>query len=269
MITAKKFQKIVFDYFRNHGRRLPWRETIDSYAIFVSEVMLQQTQVDRVVSKYQAWLKKFPTWRSLAKASAGEVLRMWQGLGYNRRALNLRRAAERIMQEYGGELSDDVELLKKLPGVGPYTAGAVLAFAFNKPVPIIETNIRRVYIHHFFPEKKKVSDSEILKLVTSHLPLITSPRTWYYALMDYGSHMSKIVSNPNRKSKHYAKQLKFKGSRRQIRGAILRLLAQNGSTTKQKIKTEFNGTSHNIEEILKELETEGFLRIKKSKIIIQ
>lgn len=166
-------------------------------------MMLQQTQVDRVVPKYQAFIKKYPTQKALARAPLKDVLTLWSGLGYNRRAKYLWEAAR------GGT-----------KGVGPYTKAAVAVFAHNKPEVLIETNIRTVYLHHLFPNRHSVPDTKLLPYIV--VPKGVEPRVWYAALMDYGAHLKKSVPNPSRRSKHHTKQKKFAGSDRQIRGAILR-----------------------------------------------
>lgn len=193
--------------------------------------MLQQTQVPRVIPKFREFLRAFPTFRALAAAPVAAVLRAWQGLGYNRRALMLRRCAQVVVQEYGGRLPADADALRALPGIGPYTAGAVLAFAFDRPEPVIETNIRRVYLHHFFPGRTAVPDADVLPLVSRHLAAVPSSRDWYAALMDYGTYLAGEVENPNRRSRHHARQAKFEGSLRQLRGRILRTLLRGGPTT--------------------------------------
>ncbi len=231
-IFIPAFRKIIWAYYRHHKRPMPWRETTDPYKVFVSEVMLQQTQVSRVLEKYPPFTKKFPSFAALAKAPSSSVIALWQGLGYNRRALFLKRSAEIIMHDHGGRLPDDVDRLRKLPGVGSGTAGSLLAFAFNKPSAFIETNIRRVFIHFFFSKKKSVSDEMIMPYVVAALDKKNS-REWYWALMDYGAMLAKTTENPNRRSKHYAKQKKFEGSMRQIRGAIVRVLLSTPSVTVQ------------------------------------
>jgi A/G-specific adenine glycosylase len=217
------FKKIVWAHYKKHGRVLPWRETRDPYKILVSEIMLQQTQVDRVLPKYKSFLRRFPTFETLANASTANVIREWQGLGYNRRAVNLKKAARAIVVTHGGKLPKTYTELVALPSIGPYTAGALLAFVWNTHHVIIETNIRTAYIHHFFPTEK-VSDTKLLPLIEVSLDK-KNPREWYYALMDYGSHIKKTIGNVSRASLHYKKQNVFKGSVRQLRGAILRELA--------------------------------------------
>lgn len=222
------FVSVVREFALRNTRELPWRETYDPYLILVSEIMLQQTQVDRVVPKYMAFVKKFPNFKKLAGAGQDGVLSLWKGLGYNRRALALHRLAKVVCKDYNGRLPADETLLRLLPGVGCYTARAVLAFAFNKPVVFIETNIRTVYIHHFFADGIAVDDKQLLPIIEMTLD-IGNPRQWYYALMDYGSVLKKMVGNLNVRSKHYAKQSRFQGSDRQIRGKILEFLLARGS----------------------------------------
>lgn len=226
------FAATVTDFYRTSGRHtLPWRNTKNPYRILLSEMMLQQTQVDRVIPKYHAFIEQFPTVQSLAGASLGEVLIAWQGLGYNRRAKMLHSCAQEVVLRYKGVFPKTFTKLVSLPGIGPYTAGAVMAFAYNQPVPIIETNIRAVFIHHFFKNKDTVLDADIIALVEKTLDS-KNPREWYWALMDYGSFIKKEFGNPNSKSKHYIKQSKFEGSDRQIRGAILRELVHQKKMTR-------------------------------------
>jgi A/G-specific adenine glycosylase len=228
---VKAFQAQIWAFYRVSGRKnLPWRKTKNPYKIMVSEVMLQQTQVSRVLEKYPGFTRVFPTVEILAKAPLSEVLGVWQGMGYNRRGLALKRMAEKVMSEFKGKIPRERHELESLPGIGPYTAGAVRAFAWSVPEIFIETNIRRVYIHHFFSlgssTPKLVSDKEIMPLVDATLDK-ENPREWYWALMDYGSHLPKVMkNNSNTQSKHYVKQTKFKGSLRELRGKILRALGE-------------------------------------------
>lgn len=219
-----RFRKIVYSYYNEHGRSFPWRNTHDPWAVLVSEIMLQQTQTERVVPKYKEFMLHFPTAASLASAPLSELLPIWSGLGYNRRALALKRAAAQIVELYGGVLPADEEKLDGLDGVGPYTARAVMAFAFGYPSAFIETNIRSVFIYHFFPGAETVSDREIEPLVSAALDS-DDPRSWYYALMDYGVALKKKTGNPSRRSSAYARQSPFAGSHRRIRGAVLRELS--------------------------------------------
>ena len=236
--SVPEFQQVVWEYYRQHGRQMPWRDDPTPYGVAVSEIMLQQTQVSRVLQKYPVFLAAFPDWQTLAVARLVDVLAVWQGLGYNRRALNLHKLAQSVVGDFGGVLPDDPIVLWKLPGIGPGTAGSIAAFAFNRPVVFIETNIRRVFIHHFFADTSKVADTELLPFIEQALDH-ANPREWYYALMDYGAHLAVAVPNPNRRSKHYARQPQFEGSDRQIRGAIVRLLLEFPVLTAQDVANRF------------------------------
>lgn len=227
------FQQIVLGYYEHHARTFPWREDASPYRVFISEVMLQQTQAgSRTIEKFNAFIKRFPNFASLAAAPLADVLTLWQGLGYNRRALALKKTAEIIVRDYGGELPRTVEELDALPGIGHATACSISAFAFDAPVVFIETNVRNVFIHHFFSGRADVYDAELVPLVTAALAGMRSGE-WYSALMDYGSMLKKVYGNASRRSKHYAKQSVFEGSDRQLRGAILRLVSQRGSASLQ------------------------------------
>jgi A/G-specific adenine glycosylase len=221
-MTVASFRKIVWNHYKKFGRHnLPWRKTRDLYKILVSEVMLQQTQVERVIPFYEKFLKRFPTAQKLAAAPLSEVLKSWQGLGYNRRAKQLRAAAQAMV----GRKKFSVVELEALPGIGPYTARAVAAFAYNEDDILLETNIRTAITHHFFAGKKKVSDTEIEKILIPALPK-GKAREWYFALMDYGAFLKKSGIKLNAKRPQYVKQTRFAGSIREARGAILRTLAE-------------------------------------------
>ncbi len=233
-MNIPQFQKVIWNYYKKNKRNFPWRNTKDPYKILVSEIMLQQTQAPRVVPKYNSFIKRFPTLKSLADTKLSEVLREWQGLGYNRRAKYLKMCAETVVRKYGGKFPKDFNKLVEFPGIGPATAGDLMAFAWNMPVVVIETNIRSVFIHHFFSkesEKRKIHDKEILPLIEKILDK-KKPREWYSALMDYGAYL-KETSNPGRKSAHYAKQSPFKGSNREKRSKILKLILQKPRTEKE------------------------------------
>lgn len=229
--------------------------------------MLQQTQANRVVEYYARFLENFRTVEALAQAPLRDVLVVWQGLGYNRRAVMLKRLAEQMVREHGGVLPQAPEALAKLPGIGRATAGAIAAFAFNAPTVFIETNIRRAYIHHFFKEGSAVADAEIYPLVAATVDQ-TNPREWYRALMDYGAHLPKITANPNRRSRHYVKQSKFEGSNRQLRGKILKLLLKNKSMRPNEIAGELGKSTQGVATVLKSLEQEGFLLVKDNRFIL-
>jgi A/G-specific adenine glycosylase len=265
-MTIPDFRRTVWQYYNQHKRDLPWRRTHDSYAIVVSEIMLQQTQVDRVIPKYDAWVKRWPDFKSLARTRVPAVLQEWQGLGYNRRALSLHRLAQVVAKEQGGKLPRDEASLVKLPGIGSYTAAAICAFAYNQPVIMIETNIRSVFIHHYFPDTQRpVTDAELLPLIANALDK-KHPRDWYWALMDYGSHLKKQGTNPARRSRHYVKQSRFAGSNRQVRGGILKALTKHRRLSKRQLVKELAFEAERIETSLQQLQTEGFITVEGGKI---
>lgn len=273
------FQKKVWGYYFEHGRHsLPWRfgvrdkstrvnsKILDPYRIFVSELMLQQTQVDRVVPKYLAFVEKFPNVSSLAHAKQSDVVRLWQGLGYNRRALYLKKACEAIVTEPAVKFPMTFDSLLKLPGIGPYTAGAICAFVYNQPVVFIETNIRAVFLHELFPGQSDVSDKDIVPLIEKTLDH-DNPREWYWALMDYGAYLKKSQSNPSRRSVHHTVQSKFVGSDRQIRGAIVSVFSAHDTLSKNKLfellaKYEKVRVSAQLERLL----FEGFI-LQKGRVL--
>jgi A/G-specific adenine glycosylase len=253
------FRARVWAHYRSHGRSMPWRETRDPYRILVSEVMLQQTQVDRVRAKYQEFLAAFPELATLASAPLDRVLAAWQGLGYNRRAVALHRAARLLIADHRGHVPDDTAALVALPGIGTATAASIRAFAFDAPVVFIETNIRRVFIHEFFPGREAVADAELVPLVAAALER-RSPREWYYALMDYGAELARRVPNPNRRSRSYARQSPFEGSDRQVRGAILRALVGGAALTPAGVARAAGGNRERVVRLLGDLEREGFVQ---------
>jgi len=222
-VDILEFQEIIWQKGRELFRDMPWRTDTRPYYVMVSEIMLQQTQVDRVVPKFDAFIERFPTVQDLSKASLGEVLQMWSGLGYNRRAKFLHEAAIKIMNEYSGVFPETEKELVSLPGVGVNTAGAILAYSFNQPSIFIETNIRTVYFYHFFLEREEVSDVELRAVVEATVDS-EHPRQWYWAMMDYGSYLKRQGIGQNKKSRHYKKQSPLKGSVREVRGQILKLL---------------------------------------------
>lgn len=223
------FQATVWDYYTKQGRHdLPWRHAepdgmFDPYKILVSELMLQQTQVPRVIPKFQEFIRQFPDSKTLAQSPQQAVLAAWSGLGYNRRARFLQQAAQMIEREFDGVVPRSIDDLIRLPGVGRNTAGAVVTYAFNEPVVFIETNIRTVLLHHFLAGQDAVDDKTIAELVAATLDH-EQPREWYWALMDYGSFLKQTAGNASRNSKHYVKQSRFEGSRRQLRGRIIKEL---------------------------------------------
>jgi len=239
-------------YFEEGRAHLPWRATRDPYKILVSEVMLQQTQVERVIPYYKKFIRTYPSARVLARVSLANVLHTWQGLGYNRRAKFLHQAAKVInnkYNKYNRRFPDTVEEIEQLPGVGRYTARAVSAFAFNRPEIFVETNIRTVFFHHV-PAKRKRSDKQLLPLVGRALKESgLEPREFYAALMDYGAHLKKKGITLNKHSSHYVRQSKFEGSARQLRGAILRELLLHQAT----LSTLVHRIPRNQQEVAHEL----------------
>lgn len=254
----QSFVATVWNFYAAHQRsHLPWRQTTNPYHILVSELMLQQTQVDRVIPKYRAFIEAYPTTAALAAAPLGKVLALWQGLGYNRRAKYLQQAAQYIEAELYGEFPKTEATLRKLPGVGPYTAAAVCAFAFDAPAVLIETNVRQVMVWHFFRSAPTVSEAMIRDRVEKTLPT-KDYRGWYSALMDYGSHLKRQHGNLTQKSTVYSKQSAFKGSNREIRGAILRVLTKQ-PCAKQQLLRQLAFDSLRVEEQLSKLLAEGLI----------
>ena len=257
--AVTRLQKIIYEYYHEHGRALPWRATDDPYHIFVSEIMLQQTQVERVMAKYEQFVAAFPGFWSLANATLREILKVWQGMGYNRRALALKKSAALVIEAFHGQLPSSPIELMTLPGVGRNTASAIAAFAFQKPTVFVETNIRTVFIHFFFHNSSPVKDSEIIPLVAGTLDT-TNPRKWYYALMDYGVMLKKMHHNPSRKSAHYKRQGPFKDSNREIRGMILRVLLAKPHCSERELMQSLGGDTERIHRILIMLQKEGFVK---------
>jgi A/G-specific adenine glycosylase len=253
MDRQSEFVEVVWEYYAKHGRDLPWRtQPFDAYTILVSEVMLQQTKVTRVVPKYQAFLKQFPTIESLANNSLSEVIRAWSGFGYNRRAKSLHEAAKQLAPRPEPWSLEDLTACK---GIGFNTAAAVITYAYNQPLAFIETNIRTVYIHHFFADQTDVDDKALLPLIEQTLDQ-EHPREWYWALMDYGSFLKTTVGNAARFSKHHTKQSIFQGSKRQIRGQVLRLVA-NQSMNKAKLQQHIS--DDRLHQVLDQLVADGLL----------
>jgi len=261
---TRQFRRRVYRYFSDHGRSLPWRRRLNPYRVLVSEIMLQQTQVSRVAEKYGPFLVRFPDFKVLAAALLSDVLREWQGLGYNRRARSLHRAARIVVEEFGGRLPRDIAHLARLPGIGPATANSIAAFAFNAPVVFVETNIRAVFIHVFFRGRDGVRDDEIVPLVEQTLDR-DNPRKWYSALMDYGVELKRTHGNPSRRSAHHHVQSPFEGSDRQVRGRILRTLLAHRKASCAMLHKETGCEPERLRRILRDLVREGMLiREKRS-----
>ena len=239
-MDSEEFRRLLTQKGEELYRAMPWRDDTRPYYVLVSELMLQQTQVPRVVPKFEAFIAVFPDERALAAASLADVLKLWQGLGYNRRAKFLYQAAQMIVNDFGGEFPEDEKDILKLPGVGKNTAGAILAYAFIRPAIYVETNVRAVYIHHFFADNFAVDDKQIIELLEATIDR-ESPRQFYQNLMDYGSWLkSKGVRNTSQ-SRHYKKQSPLRGSVREVRGQILRVLSKADLTLselQQRIKAD-------------------------------
>ncbi|MFI5294475.1 MAG: A/G-specific adenine glycosylase [Thermodesulfovibrionales bacterium] len=262
--SISRFRKMIYDHYLREGRPLPWRKTRNPYRILVSEIMLQQTQVGRVLDKYRLFIKAFPDFAALAEAPISDILNAWKGLGYNRRAISLKKIAETVVEQYGGSLPSDPEVLITLPGIGKYSAPAIYTFVTGRPSLFVETNIRRVYIHFFFQDRQGIGDEEIIPILEKTMDA-KDPRQWYYALMDYGVKLKAEVENPNRRSAGYRKQSPFKGSARQVRGAILRALIGSSAMSKNQIKKRVSGYAGDIDGILACLVKEGFLEKKNER----
>lgn len=257
--VIETFREIIYDFYNKHRREFPFRNKIEPYYVLVSEIMLQQTQTSRVSQKFLEFIEKFPNFKALANANLDDVLKEWQGLGYNRRAVALKDIAEKIINQYNGKLPADVEILKTFPQIGHNTASSIVSFAFNKPTFFIETNIRRVYIYFFFPGRDNVDDKEIMELL-KRTSDIQNPRKWYYALMDYGVMLKKTHPELNKRSKHYRKQKKFKGSSRQLRGKVLKLVLKNSDIKIDDLYNQLNFETKRIDKVINQLEKEGFLK---------
>ncbi len=257
-LAIDRFRQQIYRFFADHGRQMPWRETSDPYHILVSEIMLQQTPVERVAPQYEPFITAFPDVASLAQAPLREIMLKWQGLGYNRRALALQRLAQRLVSEFQGQLPESVATLRTLPGIGAATAGALAAFAFNQPVVFIETNIRRVFLHCFFADQSGIRDQEILPLVDQTLDR-ARPRPWYYALMDYGAMLKHAAPNPNRRSAHYQRQSAFADSDRQIRGLILKTLLEAPALSREDLLRAVDKSPARTQALIETLIKEGFL----------
>ena len=265
---VRAFRKKVYDHYHAQWPRPALaQERVNPYRVLVSEIMLQQTQVERVIEKYKEFLAAFPDFAALAKAPLPKLLSLWSGLGYNRRALALKALAQKVVEEHKGRLPSDRELLLALPGIGNYTAGAVMAFAFNKPVVFMDTNIRRVYIHEFFQDQEGVHDDELIPLVERTMDP-ADPRTWYNALMDYGTMLKQQHANPNRRSAHYTRQSPFENSNRQVRGRILKVLVAGAPLTALQIVKKVAMDAERVKDNLVQMEKEGFIRKKGRSFVI-
>lgn len=274
---VRKLSEALWQHYDEAGRHdLPWRKTVSPYRVVVSEIMLQQTQVVRVETYFKAWMKRYPSWCTLAAAPLKDILLSWQGLGYNRRGKYLHDVAKIVTKEYRGKLPHDRNTLEALPGIGHYTAGSIRAFAFNEPDVFLETNIRTVLFYHFYRWQaqfiKSVPDQELMavleKFIKSDERAEAHPRELYYALMDYGSHLKTTVGNLNRNSKSYTKQSKFEGSRRQLRSQILRFILKEGSATEANIVKATRSEEALTKTLLQELIKEGSIKKQRNCYLI-
>jgi A/G-specific adenine glycosylase len=248
----KSFQEKIFNWWKSNRREFPWRQTTDPYKILVSEIMLQQTQASRVVEKYNEFINKYPSLENLASATGAQVLKIWSGLGYNRRALWLLEASKEIMEmKQFPKTSKDLEELK---GIGPYTSRAILIFAFNKDVATVDTNIRRIFIHEGFAIEE-TTDEELFTIANRLLPKGQS-RDWHNALMDYGA--EKITAKKTG-IRPPSKQSSFKNSSRMFRGAIVKYLIKNSNVNDQKIANECQIPKEELDDILSSLIKDGLI----------
>lgn len=224
--------RLFFPYYLEKARDLPWRKTEDPYAILVSEIMLQQTQVPRVIEKYKAWIRRFPTHFGFSSSRYADNFAVLTGLGYNRRALYLKQCADEIVKIR--HFSHNTRSTQKLPGIGPHTSQSICVFVCDQPHPLIETNVRTIYIHHFFADKTSCWWWWIIA-TCCRLYGSDNPRKWFNALMDYGTFLKEQMPNPSRKSTGYVKQ-----SPRtvlcEVRGWILKQLSTKLEITSMRLK---------------------------------
>ncbi len=261
-MEIEEFRRLLRQQGEESYRDMPWRQDTRPYYVLVSELMLQQTQVDRVIPKFEAFIRRFPSEKELAAASLADVLKQWQGLGYNRRAKFLQEAAKKIVEI--GQFPNDEAGLLTLPGVGKNTAGAIRAYAYDQPAIFIETNVRAVYIHHFFADSDVIDDKDIAKLLDETLDR-EHPREFYWALMDYGTQLKKQGIKPSR-SRHYVKQSPLKGSVREVRGQIIAILSE-GDTTMALLAVRYDGDER-FEQALNGLITDGLVMVSDDDIYL-
>jgi A/G-specific adenine glycosylase len=285
--------KNILVWYGEYHRDLPWRKTYDPYHILVSEVMLQQTQVDRVVTKYTQFLDEFPTVTALAKASTADVIRAWAGLGYNRRALFLQRTAVVILEKHNNIFPKNIHALLELPGIGEYTARAILSFAFDVPVAVMDTNHRKFY-SRVFGHKKMLTDKELLVFAQEfvntivQLQMLFSKKDatcsvvyyWNQALMDFMSAVAKknthplvqdfILNYPEiPKKKQKKKTVKFRDTDRYYRGRIIALLREKESVRLATVQKQFDDISpERFQKIIAGLEKDGLIKQANHSIVL-
>jgi len=252
-----EFKETVLSHYRQAKRKFPWHYA-DPWGVTVSEFMLQQTRTERVIPYWENWMKLWPKPEALADASMETALRAWSGLGYNRRCRYLKESAAIIMSENGGRVPETPQALLALPGVGPYMSAAIACFAYNYPAVFIETNIRSAVIHCFFPDRNDVRDSEIIPILEAALNR-KDPRTWHYALMDYGAFLKSTTTNPSRRSAHYTRQSPFNGSFRQARGKVIKALVSMGQCNAEELKLASGLEEQKLYEVLEKLKEEAFV----------
>jgi A/G-specific adenine glycosylase len=252
-----EFKEAVLSNYRQQGRKFPWHFA-DPWGVMVSEFMLQQTQTERVIPYWENWMKVWPRPKALADASMETALRAWSGLGYNRRCRYLKESAAIIANENDGKVPETPQALLLLPGVGPYMSSAIACFAYNYPAVFIETNIRSAVIHCFFPDRNDVRDSEIIPILEAALDH-DNPRTWHYALMDYGAFLKKTTANPSRRSAHYTRQSPFNGSFRQARGKVIKALVSMGPCGAEELKLASGLEEEKLYKVLEKLKEESFV----------
>lgn len=262
------FQSFIWDFYTREGRTFPWRNIDDPYKVVVSEIMLQQTQTYRVEPKYEQFILAFPSFELLAQATLRDVLSLWQGLGYNRRGMYMHQVAQKVVAEYNGKLPADPVVLQTFPGIGKNTAGSVCAFAFNMPVAFIETNIRSVFIHSFFKDQGEITDKQLFPLIEQTLDA-TNPREWYYALMDYGVFLKKMVKNPSRRSAHHTTQSRFEGSDRQIRGMILKYLTAVPCAPIATVIESTGKEAERVQRIMDQMCAQGLITVSGDQLLIK
>jgi A/G-specific adenine glycosylase len=278
-VQYREFLSELQVWYDSHQREdLPWRspENLVPYNVIVSEIMLQQTQVARVTGYYAAWMQKYPDVYILAQATLSDVLMSWQGLGYNNRGMRLHKMAQIIVNDYNGVFPATALGLVSLPGVGDYTAAAVMAFVHNTSGIAIETNIRRVIIYEFFRDKTNISDREIAEIVLGCLPILNTVgfdvRNFYWAMMDYGSYLkSSLGYNPNKQTKAYTKQSVFTGSFREKRSKILSCLLSKKPmklTLDELYKTFTDWSDDDIDTAVQALYKDGLVKIADDGISI-
>ena len=257
------FRRKIRAFYKKNRRDLPFRNSSDPYEITVSEIMLQQTQVDRVLPYYRRWIERWPSWDQLASASRKEILSQWSGLGYNRRAIYLQQIAKQLVADFDSALPSSEELLLTLPGIGEYTARAILVFAFNQHLPFVETNIRKVLIHELDLERE-TSKAELLEIAEQVLPS-RDARNWHYALMDYGALGLPKTSN---RVAPLTKQSRFEGSNRQIRGEIIRQLTSKKSVGIQVISKTLERSLNDVTKAVDSLEHEGMISVRNDRLYL-